>query len=200
MSILHEEALKIHKENRGKLAVHSKVALRDAKDLSLAYSPGVAEPCLEIYRDENKVYDYTVKGNLVAVVSDGTAVLGLGNIGPKALCPLWRRKPLLFKSFADVDAFPICLDTTDPDKIVEVVKLLSPTFGGVNLEDISAPQCFEIESRLRNECDIPVFHDDQHGTAIVTVAGLINALKLADKRIDGIRVVVNGSGAQVSPL
>ncbi|WHY67750.1 malic enzyme-like NAD(P)-binding protein [Neobacillus sp. SuZ13] len=195
MSILHEEALKIHKENRGKLAVHSKVALRDAKDLSLAYSPGVAEPCLEIYRDENKVYDYTVKGNLVAVVSDGTAVLGLGNIGPKAAMPVMEGKALLFKSFADVDAFPICLDTTDPDKIVEVVKLLSPTFGGVNLEDISAPQCFEIESRLRNECDIPVFHDDQHGTAIVTVAGLINALKLADKRIDGIRVVVNGSGA-----
>jgi len=195
MSILHEEALKIHKENRGKLAVQSKVALRDAKDLSLAYSPGVAEPCLEIYRDENKVYDYTVKGNLVAVVSDGTAVLGLGNIGPKAAMPVMEGKALLFKSFADVDAFPICLDTTDPDKIVEVVKLLSPTFGGVNLEDISAPQCFDIESRLRKECDIPVFHDDQHGTAIVTVAGLINALKLADKRIDGIRVVVNGSGA-----
>ncbi|MBV7505634.1 NAD-dependent malic enzyme [Bacillus sp. sid0103] len=195
MSILHEEALKIHKEKQGKLGVHSKVPLRDAKDLSLAYSPGVAEPCLEIYRDENKVYDYSIKGNLVAVVSDGTAVLGLGNIGPKAAMPVMEGKALLFKSFADVDAFPICLDTTDPDKIVEVVKLLAPTFGGVNLEDISAPQCFDIESRLRRECDIPVFHDDQHGTAIVTVAGLINALKLADKRIDQIRVVVNGSGA-----
>ncbi|WP_026564856.1 NAD(P)-dependent malic enzyme [Bacillus sp. UNC41MFS5] len=195
MSLLHEEALKIHKENQGKLGVQSKVPLRDAKDLSLAYSPGVAEPCLEIYKDANKVYDYTVKGNLVAVVSDGTAVLGLGNIGPKAAMPVMEGKALLFKSFADVDAFPICLDTTDPDKIVEVVKLLSPTFGGVNLEDISAPQCFDIEARLQKECDIPVFHDDQHGTAIVTVAGLINALKLADKRIDEIRVVVNGSGA-----
>jgi malate dehydrogenase (oxaloacetate-decarboxylating) len=195
MSFLREEALKLHKENQGKLGVNSKIPLRDAKDLSLAYSPGVAEPCQEIYKDENKVYDYTIKGNLVAVVSDGTAVLGLGNIGPKAAMPVMEGKALLFKSFADVDAFPICLDTTDPDKIVEVVKLLAPTFGGVNLEDISAPQCFDIESRLRKECDIPVFHDDQHGTAIVTVAGLINALKLAYKRIDEIRVVVNGSGA-----
>lgn len=195
MSLLREEALKLHKENQGKLGVNSKIPLRDAKDLSLAYSPGVAEPCQEIYKDENKVYDYTIKGNLVAVVSDGTAVLGLGNIGPKAAMPVMEGKALLFKSFADVDAFPICLDTTDPDKIVEVVKLLAPTFGGVNLEDISAPQCFDIESRLRKECDIPVFHDDQHGTAIVTVAGLINALKLAYKGIDEIRVVVNGSGA-----
>ena len=195
MSFLREEALKLHKEKQGKLGVNSKIPLRDAKDLSLAYSPGVAEPCQEIYKDENKVYDYTIKGNLVAVVTDGTAVLGLGNIGPKAAMPVMEGKALLFKSFADVDAFPICLDTTDPDKIVEVVKLLAPTFGGVNLEDISAPQCFEIESRLRKECDIPVFHDDQHGTAIVTVAGLINALKLAYKGIDEIRVVVNGSGA-----
>jgi len=146
MSILHEEALRIHKEKQGKLGVMSKVPLRDAKDLSLAYSPGVAEPCMEIYRDENKVYDYTIKGNLVAVVSNGTAVLGLGNIGPKAAMPVMEGKALLFKSFADVDAFPICLDTSDPDKIVEVVKLLEPTFGGVNLEDIAAPQCFEIEN------------------------------------------------------
>jgi malate dehydrogenase (oxaloacetate-decarboxylating) len=192
---LREEALKMHKENRGKLGVHSKVPVRDANDLSLAYSPGVAEPCLEIHEDENKVYDYTVKGNLVAVVSDGTAVLGLGNIGPKAAMPVMEGKALLFKSFADVDAFPICLDTTDPDKIVEVVKLMSPTFGGVNLEDIAAPQCFEIEDRLRKACDIPVFHDDQHGTAIVTAAGLINALKLADKKLEDIRVVANGAGA-----
>ncbi len=195
MSNLREEALKMHKENRGKLGVHSKVAVRDAKDLSLAYSPGVAEPCLDIHEDESKVYDYTIKGNLVAVVSDGTAVLGLGNIGPKAAMPVMEGKALLFKSFADVDAFPICLDTTDPDKIVEVVKLMSPTFGGVNLEDIAAPQCFEIEDRLRKECDIPVFHDDQHGTAIVTAAGLINALKLADKKLEDIRVVANGAGA-----
>jgi malate dehydrogenase (oxaloacetate-decarboxylating) len=195
MSTLREEALKMHKINKGKLGVYSKVQVRGAKDLSLAYSPGVAEPCLEIHKDESKVYDYTMKGNLVAVVSDGTAVLGLGNIGAKAAMPVMEGKALLFKSFADVDAFPICLDTTDPDKIVEVVKLLEPTFGGVNLEDIAAPQCFEIEERLRKACAIPIFHDDQHGTAIVTSAGLINALKLADKNIEDIRVVANGAGA-----
>jgi malate dehydrogenase (oxaloacetate-decarboxylating) len=195
LSTLRNEALKLHKENRGKLGVHSKVQVNNAQDLSLAYSPGVAEPCMDIYQDENKVYDYTMKGNLVAVVSNGTAVLGLGNIGPKAAMPVMEGKALLFKSFADVDAFHICLDTTDPDKIVEVVKLLEPTFGGVNLEDIAAPQCFEIEERLRKICNIPVFHDDQHGTAIVTAAGLINALKLVDKKIEEIRVVANGSGA-----
>jgi malate dehydrogenase (oxaloacetate-decarboxylating) len=195
MSTLREEALKIHKKYQGKLGVHSKIPVKDANDLSLAYSPGVAEPCLDIHEDESKVYDYTMKGNLVAVISDGTAVLGLGNIGPKAAMPVMEGKALLFKSFAGVDAFPICLDTTDPDKIVEVVKLLEPTFGGVNLEDIAAPQCFEIEERLRKVCDIPIFHDDQHGTAIVTAAGLINALKLADKKIEDIRVVVNGAGA-----
>lgn len=195
MSTLRGEALKMHLENRGKLGVYSKVPVRDAKDLSLAYSPGVAEPCIDIHEDENKVYDYTMKGNLVAVVSDGTAVLGLGNIGPKAAMPVMEGKALLFKSFADVDAFPICLNTTDPDKIVETVKLLEPTFGGVNLEDIAAPRCFEIEDRLRKECNIPVFHDDQHGTAIVTAAGLLNALKLANKKIEDIRVVANGAGA-----
>ncbi|MFY0762276.1 malic enzyme-like NAD(P)-binding protein [Metabacillus dongyingensis] len=195
MSTLRDEALKMHKDNQGKLGVYSKVPVRDANDLSLAYSPGVAEPCLDIHEDESKVYDYTMKGNLVAVVSNGTAVLGLGNIGPKAAMPVMEGKALLFKSFADVDAFPLCLNTTDPDKIVEVVKLLEPTFGGVNLEDIAAPQCFEIEDRLRKECDIPVFHDDQHGTAIVTAAGLINALKLANKKIEDIRVVANGAGA-----
>ncbi|WP_078409876.1 NAD(P)-dependent malic enzyme [Priestia abyssalis] len=195
MPTLREESLKMHKEKRGKLGVHSKVPVQDAKDLSLAYSPGVAEPCLVIHEDESKVYDYTMKGNLVAVVSDGTAVLGLGNIGPRAAMPVMEGKALLFKSFADVDSFPICLDTTDPDKIVEVVQLLEPTFGGVNLEDIAAPQCFEIEDRLRKSCKIPIFHDDQHGTAIVTAAGLINALKLANKKIEDIRVVVNGAGA-----
>jgi len=195
MSTLREEALKMHKEKRGKLGVHSKVAVNNTNDLSLAYSPGVAEPCLDIHEDESKVFDYTMKGNLVAVVSNGTAVLGLGNIGPKAAMPVMEGKALLFKSFADVDAFPICLDTMDPDKIVEVVKLLQPTFGGVNLEDIAAPQCFEIEDRLRKMCDIPIFHDDQHGTAIVTAAGLINALKLINKDIQDIRVVANGAGA-----
>src|SRR6476660_109655 len=193
MSTLRDEALKMHLENQGKLEVHSKVPLRNAKDLSLAYSPGVAEPCMDIYEDENKVYDYTMKGNLVAVVTNGTAVLGLGNIGPKAALPVMEGKALLFKSFADVDAFPICLDTTDPDEIVNVVRLLEPTFGGVNLEDIAAPQCFEIEDRLRKICNIPIFHDDQHGTAIVTAAGLLNALKLVDKNIEEIRVVANGS-------
>lgn len=195
MSTLRGEALKMHLENRGKLGVYSKVPVRDAKDLSLAYSPGVAEPCIDIHEDENKVYDYTMKGNLVAVVSDGTAVLGLGNIGPKAAMPVMEGKALLFKSFADVDAFPICLNTTDADKIVETVKLLEPTFGGVNLEDIAAPRCFEIEERLRKACNIPIFHDDQHGTAIVTAAGLLNALKLANKKIEDIRVVANGAGA-----
>jgi malate dehydrogenase (oxaloacetate-decarboxylating) len=169
--------------------------VRDAYDLSLAYSPGVAEPCMEIHHDESKVYDYTMKGNLVAVISDGTAVLGLGNIGPRAAMPVMEGKALLFKSFADVDAFPLCLNTTDPNKIVELVKLLEPTFGGVNLEDIAAPQCFEIEEQLRKACNIPIFHDDQHGTAIVTAAGLINALKLVDKKLEEICVVVNGAGA-----
>jgi malate dehydrogenase (oxaloacetate-decarboxylating) len=195
MSTLRDEALRMHKEHQGKVGIYSKVSVNNGKDLSLAYSPGVAEPCLEIYADDSKVYDYTSKGNLVAVVSNGTAVLGLGHIGPKAAMPVMEGKAVLFKSFADVDAFPICLATTDTDEIVKTVKLLEPTFGGVNLEDIAAPQCFEIEERLRAECDIPVFHDDQHGTAIVTAAGLINALKLADKKIEDIRVAVNGAGA-----
>lgn len=195
MSTLREEALKMHQENKGKLSVSSKVKVRDAKDLSLAYSPGVAEPCLAIHENEGKVYDYTMKGNLVAVVSNGTAVLGLGNIGPKAAMPVMEGKALLFKEFANVDAFPLCINSTDTDKIVEHVKMLEPTFGGINLEDIAAPQCFEIEERLRKECDIPIFHDDQHGTAIVTAAGLINALKLANKNIVDIRVVANGAGA-----
>jgi malate dehydrogenase (oxaloacetate-decarboxylating) len=195
MSTLRDEALKMHKEHQGKVGIYSKVSVNNGKDLSLAYSPGVAEPCLEIYSDDSKVYDYTSKGNLVAVVSNGTAVLGLGHIGPKAAMPVMEGKAVLFKAFADVDAFPICLGTTNTDEIVKTVKLLEPTFGGVNLEDIAAPQCFEIEERLRKECDIPVFHDDQHGTAIVTAAGLLNALKLNNKKIEDIRVAVNGAGA-----
>ncbi|KEK22317.1 NAD(P)-dependent malic enzyme [Bacillus gaemokensis] len=195
MSPLRDEALKMHKEKQGKIGVYSKVKVLNSKDLSLAYSPGVAEPCLDIYKDESKVYDYTMKGNLVGVISDGTAVLGLGNIGPKAAIPVMEGKALLFKLFADIDAFPICLDTNNPDKIVEAVKLLEPNFGGINLEDIAAPQCFEIEERLRRSCDIPIFHDDQHGTAIVTIAGLINALKLANKKIEDVQIVVNGAGA-----
>jgi malate dehydrogenase (oxaloacetate-decarboxylating) len=195
LSSLREEALKLHGEKRGKLTVQSKVPVGSAHDLSLAYSPGVAEPCREIHTNPQTVYDYTAKGNLVAVVSDGTAVLGLGNIGPHAAIPVMEGKAVLFKAFAGVDAFPLCLDTTDIDKIVETVKLLSPTFGGINLEDIAAPACFMIEERLKKELDIPVFHDDQHGTAIVTLAGLINALKVVGKKMDEIRVVMSGAGA-----
>ncbi|GLF90110.1 putative NAD-dependent malic enzyme 4 [Bacillus safensis] len=192
---LREEALHMHKENQGKLESKSKVQVKNAKDLSLAYSPGVAEPCKDIYDDTSKVYDYTMKGNMVAVVTDGSAVLGLGNIGAEASLPVMEGKAVLFKSFAGVDAFPIALATNDVDKIVETVKLLEPTFGGVNLEDIAAPNCFIIEERLKKETNIPVFHDDQHGTAIVTVAGLVNALKLSGKSISSIKVVANGAGA-----
>lgn len=192
---LREEALHMHRVNKGKLESKSKVEVRNAEDLSLAYSPGVAEPCKVIYDKPETVYDYTMKGNMVAVVSDGTAVLGLGNIGPEASLPVMEGKAVLFKSFAGVDAFPICLNTTDVDKIVETVKLLEPTFGGVNLEDIAAPNCFEIEERLKKETNIPIFHDDQHGTAIVTVAGLVNALKIVGKKMSEIKVVANGAGA-----
>lgn len=192
---LREEALHMHRINRGKLETTAKVPVRNADDLSLAYSPGVAEPCKEIYEKPEMVYDYTMKGNTVAVISDGTAVLGLGNIGPEAALPVMEGKAVLFKSFAGVDAFPICLKTTEVDKIIETVKLLEPTFGGVNLEDIAAPNCFEIEERLKKETNIPVFHDDQHGTAIVTVAGLVNALRLVGKTMSEIKVVANGAGA-----
>ncbi|WP_210364939.1 malic enzyme-like NAD(P)-binding protein [Bacillus sp. REN3] len=192
---LREEALHMHLINKGKLESKSKVPVTNARDLSLAYSPGVAEPCKEIYDKPETVYDYTMKGNMVAVVSDGTAVLGLGNIGPEAALPVMEGKAVLFKSFAGVDAFPICLNTTDIDKIVDTVKLLEPTFGGVNLEDIAAPSCFAIEERLKKETNIPVFHDDQHGTAIVTVAGLVNALKITGKKMNEIKVVANGAGA-----
>ncbi|WP_338750635.1 NADP-dependent malic enzyme [Bacillus sp. FJAT-52991] len=192
---IREEALHMHKVNQGKLSTGIKTEVKNAKDLSLAYSPGVAEPCKEIYEKPETVYDYTIKGNTVAVVSDGTAVLGLGNIGPEAAMPVMEGKAVLFKSFAGVDAFPICLNTNDIDKIVEAVKLMEPTFGGINLEDIAAPNCFEIEERLKKEANIPVFHDDQHGTAIVTVAGLINALKLTGRQMTDIKVVANGAGA-----
>lgn len=192
---LREEALHLHRINKGKLESKSKVEVKNAKDLSLAYSPGVAEPCKAIYESPEKVYDYTMKGNMVAVVSDGTAVLGLGNIGPEAALPVMEGKAVLFKSFAGVDAFPICLNTTDVEKIIETVKLLEPAFGGVNLEDIAAPNCFVIEERLKKEANIPIFHDDQHGTAIVTVAGLVNALKLVGKKMNEIKVVANGAGA-----
>lgn len=192
---LREEALHMHRIHKGKLETVSKVAVQNAQDLSLAYSPGVAEPCKEIYDKPETVYDYTMKGNTVAVVTDGTAVLGLGNIGPEASLPVMEGKAVLFKSFAGVDAFPICLKTTDVEKIIETVKLLEPTFGGINLEDIAAPNCFEIEERLKKETNIPVFHDDQHGTAIVTVAGLVNALRIVGKNMTEIKVVASGAGA-----
>ncbi|WP_026569719.1 MULTISPECIES: NADP-dependent malic enzyme [Sediminibacillus] len=195
MSNLRDEALHIHRENQGKLTTQTKIPVRNAKDLSLAYSPGVAEPCKEIYDRKEAVYEYTMKGNMVAVVSDGSAVLGLGNIGPEAALPVMEGKSVLFKSFAGVDSFPICLDTHDVEEIIQTVKLMEPTFGGVNLEDIAAPNCFIIEERLKKETNIPIFHDDQHGTAIVTVAGLLNALKLVDKKFSDIKVVANGAGA-----
>lgn len=191
----NELALKMHEENRGKVAVRSKVAVETREDLSTAYTPGVAEPCRKIRDCKEEVYRYTAKGNLVAVVSDGTAVLGLGDIGPEAAMPVMEGKAILFKEFADIDAFPICLDTKDTEEIIKTVKYLAPTFGGINLEDISAPRCFEIERRLKEELDIPVFHDDQHGTAIVVAAGLINALKFVGKKMEDAKVVINGAGS-----
>ncbi len=191
----NELALKMHEENKGKISVVSKVHVKDRDDLSTAYTPGVAEPCRKIRDNKEEVYRYTAKGNLVAVVSDGTAVLGLGDIGPEAAMPVMEGKSILFKEFAGIDAFPICLDTKDTDEIVETVKRLAPTFGGINLEDISAPRCFEIERRLKEELDIPVFHDDQHGTAIVVSAGLTNALKFVGKEFSKAKVVINGAGS-----
>lgn len=192
---LREEALHMHKLHKGKLESKSKVEVKNAKDLSLAYSPGVAEPCKVIYEKPEAQYDYTMKGNMVGIVTNGTAVLGLGNIGPEAALPVMEGKAVLFKSFAGVDAFPICLKTTNIEEIVQTVKLLEPNFGGINLEDIAAPHCFTIENRLKKETSIPTFHDDQHGTAIVTVAGLVNALKLTNRKMNNIKVVLNGAGA-----
>ena len=192
---LREDALKLHKDNKGKIAVVSKVAVRNGNDLSLAYSPGVAEPCLEIAKDPALVNVYTNRENLVAVVSTGSAVLGLGNIGARAAMPVMEGKGILFKTFGNVDAFPICLDTQDSDKVIEVVKLLEPTFGAINLEDIKAPECFYIEEKLKEIYDGPVFHDDQHGTAVVTMAGLLNALKFVKKDLKDVKIVVNGAGS-----
>lgn len=192
---VYQEALELHEGLQGKLTIQSKIAVKSSKELSLVYSPGVAQPCIEIQKDPRKVYEYTMKGNLVGIVSDGTAVLGLGDIGPKAAMPVMEGKAVLLKQLAGVDAMPICLDTKDVDEIVLIVKSLAPTFGAINLEDISAPRCFEIEDRLRKECDIPVFHDDQHGTAIVTAAGLKNALKAVDKKKEDVKIVINGVGA-----
>lgn len=191
----HLDSLEFHRRLKGKIALKPKAPIVTREDLSLMYTPGVAEVSSAIAEDASRVWEYTSRGNWVAVVSDGTAVLGLGDIGPEAALPVMEGKAVLFKEFADVDAFPIVLNTKDPDEIIRVVKAISPSFGGINLEDISAPNCFEIERRLKEELDIPVFHDDQHGTAIVVLAGLINALKLTGKNWASLRVVVNGAGA-----
>ncbi|MCR4610193.1 MAG: NAD-dependent malic enzyme [Eubacterium sp.] len=188
-------SLEMHEEHTGKLEVVSKVRVETKDDLSTAYTPGVAEPCRKIHENPADAYRYTIKANTIAVVSDGTAVLGLGDIGPLAAMPVMEGKSILFKRFGNVDAFPICLDTKDTEEIIETVKRIAPSFGGINLEDISAPRCFEIEDRLKKELDIPVFHDDQHGTAIVVSAGIMNALKLVGKKMEEVTAVVNGAGA-----
>ena len=190
-----EKALELHKKWKGKISTEAKCEVKTREDLALAYTPGVAEPCKVIHEDPKEAYTYTLKQNTIAVVSDGSAVLGLGNIGPEAAMPVMEGKAVLFKEFGGVNAFPICLKTQDVDEIVETVQRLEPTFGGINLEDISAPRCFEIERRLKETMNIPVFHDDQHGTAIIVLAGVINSLKLTGKKKEDCRIVVNGSGA-----
>lgn len=192
---IYEESLKYHEKLRGKIAVNSLAKVNNADDLSLAYTPGVAEPCREIHKDPSKAYIYTRKWNNVAVISDGTAVLGLGDIGPLASLPVMEGKCVLFKEFADVDAFPIVLDTKNVDEIVETIVRISPSLGGINLEDISAPRCFEIERKLKERLDIPVFHDDQHGTAVVVLSGIINALKVVKKNLTDLKIVINGAGS-----
>ena len=188
-------ALKLHRENKGKLEVVSKVPVTNGEELSLAYTPGVAEPCKEIAKNKEDVYLYTAKGNTVAVITDGSAVLGLGDIGPEASLPVMEGKSILFKEFGNIDSIPICIDSNDVEDIIKTVKLISPSLGGINLEDISAPRCFEIEERLKAELDIPVFHDDQHGTAVVVLAGILNSVRLLDKDMSELKIVVNGSGA-----
>lgn len=195
MADYNKMALELHEKNRGKIEVISKVPVRNKDDLSTAYTPGVAEPCCKIFENAEEVYKYTSKGNMVAVVSDGSAVLGLGDIGAFASIPVMEGKAILFKEFGGVDAFPICIDSQDVEEIVRTVKLIAPVFGGINLEDIGAPRCFEIEDRLKKELDIPVFHDDQHGTAVVVLSGIINAAKLVKKNVKELRVVINGPGS-----
>lgn len=192
---IEKESLDMHQKLKGKIEIKSKVPLKNKKDLSLAYTPGVAEPCMKIFHNKGDSYKYTSRGNIVAVISDGSAVLGLGNIGPEASMPVLEGKCILFKEFGEVDAIPIALKTQETEEIIHTIKNLEPSFGGINLEDISAPRCFEIEQRLVNEMQIPVFHDDQHGTAIVVLAGLINSLKIINKKINEIKIVINGAGA-----
>lgn len=200
MKDAYQKSLELHAKYHGKIAVESKVPVENAEDLSIAYTPGVAQPCLEINKNPDDIYKYTWKGNSVAVVTDGTAVLGLGDIGPEAALPVMEGKCILFKRFAGIDAVPICLDTKDPKEIIEIVKKIAPTFGGINLEDISAPRCVEIERTLIKECSIPVFHDDQHGTAICLTAALINALKVVGKKPEDVTVVISGTGAAGSSI
>ncbi|MGL5417511.1 MAG: NAD(P)-dependent malic enzyme [Clostridium sp.] len=190
-----KESLKLHKEKMGEIEIVGKLKVENKEDLSLVYTPGVAAPCLEIAKDKSKAYDYTLKGRTVAVVTNGTAVLGLGNIGPEGGLPVVEAKALLHKAFAGIDAFPIAINENDPDKIVEIIKAISPGFGGIHLEDIKAPECFYIEERLINELDIPIYHDDQHGTSIAVLAGLYNALKIVDKKMEDIKILINGAGA-----
>ena len=197
---IYQKSLEMHEKNKGKLAVISKVKVTTSEELSMAYSPGVAEPCRAIEKNPEAIYRYTNKGNFVAVITDGSAVLGLGNIGPEAALPVMEGKAILFKNFGDVDAFPICLDTQDTEEIIRTCKLLAPGLGGINLEDISAPRCVEIERRLIEELDIPVFHDDQHGTAIITIAALINACKLTKRDSKSLKVVISGAGAAGSSI
>jgi malate dehydrogenase (oxaloacetate-decarboxylating) len=192
---IFKESLKLHEAHQGKLEIKAKVSVQTKEELSLAYSPGVARPCEEIAKNPEEVYTYTSKGNMVAVITDGSAVLGLGNIGPKAALPVMEGKSILLKEFANVDSFPLCLDTQDVEQFIQTCKLVAPSLGGINLEDISSPRCVEIERRLIEELDIPVFHDDQHGTTIVVVAGLINACKLTNRRLEDLKVVVSGTGA-----
>lgn len=192
---IHKESLEKHKKWQGKIEIVSRVPMETVEDISIAYTPGVAEPCREIAGDKNKVYDYTRKWNTVAIVTDGTAVLGLGDIGPEAGLPVMEGKAVLFKNFADIDAIPICLGTKDSDEIIQTIVNMAPSFGGINLEDISAPRCFEIERRLKEQLDIPVFHDDQHGTAIVILAALMNSLKIIGKKKEAVSIVINGAGA-----
>ena len=195
MTIINEKALEMHEKWQGKLEVVSKAKVNSKEDLAVAYTPGVAEPCRKIKENREDVYKYTMKGNTVAVISDGTAVLGLGDIGPEAAMPVMEGKAVLFKEFAGINAVPICIDTKDTEEIIKFVKQIAPTFGGINLEDIAAPRCFEIEERLKKELNIPVFHDDQHGTAIVVLAAVLNALKVAKKQVENVKVVVNGAGS-----
>lgn len=197
---IYEKALALHKEHHGKMEINVKVLMETMEDLSMAYTPGVAQPCREIHNNPETVYDYTWKGNSVAVVSDGTAVLGLGDIGPAAGLPVMEGKSILFKKYANIDAVPLCIDTKDPQEIIKFCKQIAPTFGGINLEDISAPRCVEIERTLKKELDIPVFHDDQHGTAIVVTAALVNALKVVGKKPEDVTVVVSGTGAAGSSI